>query len=275
MHGRPNPGKMEHLVPSPRYGFDGKVALITDGTQGVRRSVALSLAARGAVPVISYDSDDEGAVSTVAAIKGQGVSTTSIHADLEDPDDIDEMFRVVEERFGRLDFFISSTTVSSFQPLMDLEPDDLERNFNVSVRALVLGAQRAARLMNRCGRIVVLSSFGSRYALPMGAAVGSMHAAADQWARQIAVELAPSGINVNVLMLGLIEADPTSRMFVAGLTAPPETVGRRIPKQRLGFVQEVADCALFLLSPASEYITGATLVVDGGLTAADSVRHGG
>ena len=126
---------------------------------------------------------------------------------------------------------------------MQLEPDDLERSFNVNVRAFVLGAQCAARLMDRGGRIVVISSYGSRYAIAAGANAGSAHAATDAWARHIAVELAPLGINVNVLMVGVIESD--SAIFNAGLGNALEMSGLRIPKQRPGLVEEVAECALF------------------------------
>jgi enoyl-[acyl-carrier protein] reductase III len=87
------------------------------------------------------------------------------------------------------------------------------------------------------------------------------------WARYMAVELAPLGINVNALTPGIIESDSSAFFYNTGLVAPLDKVVPRIPKRRLGTVQEVADCVLFLLSPASEYVTGTTLVVDGGLIA--------
>lgn len=266
MNGTDGCWEAEDLAPSPRHGFEGRVALITGGTHGVGRRLALCLAARGAIPVICSDPDDPGARNTIAAIQQLGISTLSIHADPEEADDIEFVFRETEERFGRLDFLISNIKSSTCRPLMQLEPDDLERSFNVNVRAFVLGAQCAARLMDRGGRIVVISSYGSRYAIAAGANAGSAHAATDAWARHIAVELAPLGINVNVLMVGVIESD--SAIFNAGLGNALEMSGLRIPKQRPGLVEEVAECALFLLSPASEYITGTTVVVDGGLTAA-------
>jgi enoyl-[acyl-carrier protein] reductase III len=183
------------------------------------------------------------------------------------------MFHTMQECFGRLDFFISTDGPSAFQPLMRLEPDGLERSFNVNVRAFVLGAQGAVRLMDRGGRIVALSGYGSQYAFPTGANLGSAHAAVEEWARHIAVELAPLGINVNVLMLGVIASDSASGMCNTGLATPLNPVEPLIPKRRPGFVDEAADCALFLLSPASEYVTGTTVVVDGGLTAAVPAVH--
>jgi NAD(P)-dependent dehydrogenase (short-subunit alcohol dehydrogenase family) len=260
VNGLQHGGEAQYLAPSPRYGFDGRIALIADATRGVGRRLALALAARGATPIITYGSDGDGAHMTVAAIEELGISTISIPADPADSDDIESMFHTVEEYFGRLDFFISNPGASTFPPLMELEPDDLERSFNVNVRPFVLGAQCAAALMNRGGRIVVLSGCRSRYGVPAAGA----DAAVEEWSRHIAVELAPLGINVNVLMLGVIDSDSTP---ASDLVTPFFASGTRIPKRRPGSIEEVVDCALFLLSPASEYVTGTTLVVDGGLTA--------
>lgn len=254
--------------PSPRYGFEGRTALITDGAHGIGLRLALSLAARGAIPVISYESDEPAAYSAVTTIEEQGVATTAIRADLESAADIASMFDTVEERFGRLDFFVSNVTECLSRPLMELKPDDLQRSFNINVRALVLGAQRAVRLMDRGGRILAVSSYDSRFASRTGANLAPVQADTEDWARRMAVELAPLGINVNVLVPGVVEPDPTSEIGDDGMITPYPVVIESIPKQRVGFLEEVIDCALFLLSPASEYVTGTSLLVDGGLTAA-------
>jgi enoyl-[acyl-carrier protein] reductase III len=267
MNGPMDPWKTDYRAPSPRYGFEGRIALITGGAHGVGQMLALSLAARGAVPVIVHDSNDDRAQDTVAAIDRQGVSTIAIRARLEDAADIEFVFSQIEEHFGRLDFFILSAERSTFQTVMQLDADDLRRSHDAYVRALVLGAQRSVRLMDRGGRIVVLSSYQSLYGSTTGANLGPVHAAAQEWARQIAVEVAPLGINVNVLMVGIIESDPSNAAFNIGLPAARDTITAQIPKGRPGSAAEVVDCALFLLSPASEYVTGTTVIVDGGLTA--------
>ena len=253
------------MAPSPRYGFEDRIALIAGGTPTIGRTMALSLAARGAIPVIGYSSDEEWALGTVDAIERLGISTIAIHVDPQDADDIEFMFRRVQECFGRLDFFVSHAETPATQALMQLQPDDLERSFHTNVSAFVLGAQQAVRLMDRGGRIVAICGCGSQ---SYGANDRSAHAAIEEWARHIAVELAPVGVNVNVLRLGVIESDFADVIFDRNLETPLDAVRPRIPKRRAGFVEEVADCALFLLSPASEYVAGTTLVVDGGLTAA-------
>jgi enoyl-[acyl-carrier protein] reductase III len=252
---------------SSRNGFEGRVALITGGSRGIGRALALSLAQRGATPIIAYRRNEDAARDAVAEIERFGVPGLSIRADLESVEEIEAMFDQVQERFGRLDFFVSNASASNFRPMMDLKPHHLERTFNTNVRAFVLGTQRATNLMNRGGRIVVLSSYGSLRVFPTYANLGATKAALEMWARYMAVELAPLGINVNVVTPGIIKSDSSSFFYQTGLVAPLETVVTKIPKQRLGTVQEAANCVLFLLSPASEYVTGTTLVVDGGLTA--------
>jgi NAD(P)-dependent dehydrogenase (short-subunit alcohol dehydrogenase family) len=256
-----------HLAPSPREGFEGKLALITGASRGIGRALALTLAARGATPIINYRRNEEAARDTVAEIGRLGATGLAIRADLESVGEIDAMFDQVTEQFGRLDFFVSNASASNFRPMMELEPHHLERTFNTNVRAFVIGAQRATRLMDRGGRIVVLSSYGSLRVFPTYANLGATKAALEMWARYMAVELAPLGVNVNVVTPGIIKSDSSSFFYETGLVAPLDTVVPKIPKQRLGSVQEAADCVLFLLSPASEYVTGTTLVVDGGLTA--------
>jgi NAD(P)-dependent dehydrogenase (short-subunit alcohol dehydrogenase family) len=263
----PQADAIERMAPSPREGFEDKVALITGASRGIGRTLAVSLAARGATPIINFRRNEDAAREVVAEVERMGVSALAIRADIEDLTELDSMFDQVKERFGRLDFFVANASASNFRPVMDLKPHHLERTFNLNVRAFVVGTQHAVRLMDQGGRIVVLSSYGSPRSFPTYANLGSAKAAAEVWARYMAVELAPLGINVNALTPGIIESDSSAYFYNTGLVAPLDTVVPRIPKQRLGTVQEVADCVLFLLSPASEYVTGTTLVVDGGLIA--------
>ena len=182
------------------------------------------------------------------------------------------MFEQVHERFGRLDFFISNASASKFRPIEELGVHHLERTFNLNVRAFVLGAQRAARLMDRAGGSSSLSSYGSLRVFPTYANLGSprrrsrlgpLHGGRAGAARN--QRQRGQRRHHRVRLLGLLLSQ--------GRVPALETVIPKIPKQRLGTVQEVADCALFLLSPASEYVTGTTLVVDGGLTRSRRPSH--
>jgi enoyl-[acyl-carrier protein] reductase III len=255
------------LLPDPRRGFEGKVALITGASRGIGKAVALRLAARGAIPVVNYKQNEELAREVVAEAERLGSSGLAIRADLESLDEIEAMFDQVQERFGRLDFFVSNASASNFHHFMDLKPHHLERTFNLNVRAFVIGTQRAVKLMPDGGRVVVLSSYGSIRSFPTYANLGSAKASLETWARYMAVELSPRGVNVNAVNGGIIETDSSSYFYATGRVPALETVLPKIPKRRMGSAAEVADCVLFLLSPEAEYVTGTTLVVDGGLTA--------
>jgi NAD(P)-dependent dehydrogenase (short-subunit alcohol dehydrogenase family) len=255
------------LLPDPRRGFDGKVALITGASRGIGKALALRLAARGAIPIVNYKQNEELAREVVAEAERLGASAMAIRADLESLEEIEAMFDQVQERFGRLDFFVSNASASNFHHFMDLKPHHLERTFNLNVRAFVLGTQRAVKLMPDGGRVVVLSSYGSIRSFPTYANLGAAKAAIETWARYMAVELAPLGVNVNAVNGGIIETDSSSYFYATGRVPSLDTVLPKIPKRRMGSAAEVAECALFLLSPAAEYVTGTTLIVDGGLTA--------
>jgi NAD(P)-dependent dehydrogenase (short-subunit alcohol dehydrogenase family) len=261
------------LLPDPRRGFEGKTALITGASRGIGKALALRLAARGAIPVVNYKQSEELANEVVAEVERLGSSGLAIRADLENLDEIEQMFEQVQERFGRLDFFVSNASASNFHHFMDLKPHHLERTYNLNVRAFVVGTQRAVKLMPDGGRVVVLSSYGSIRSFPTYANLGSAKAALETWARYMAVELAPRGVNVNAVNGGIIETDSSSYFYATGRVPSLETVLPKIPKRRMGTAAEVADSVLFLLSPEAEYVTGTTLVVDGGLTAVAPPFH--
>lgn len=247
--------------------FRGKVALVTGSSRGIGRALALALAREGASVVVHYRRNTEAAAQTVEAIGAAGGETWSIAADLEDLGAIDRLFAAVRDRHGRMDLFVSNAAATAFKPAMDVGPHNLERTFNVNVRAFVLGAQRAAAMMGPGGRILAISSYGSTRAFPNYANLGASKASIEAWVRYFAEELGPRGINVNALNAGWVKTD--SAAFVFGQTGMPtmETVVAHIPMRRIAAPEEIARAATFLLSEDASYVTGATLVVDGGLTA--------
>ncbi len=247
--------------------FDGKVAAITGSSRGIGRTLALTLARDGAAVAVNYQRNADLADATVAEIEALGSRAIAVRANMENPEDIDRLFERAGAEFGRLDYFVSNAAASSFKKIEDLKAHNLDRSFALNVRAFVLGVQRAVKLMDRGGRIAVLSSYGSVRAYPTYANLGSNKAAIEAWVRYMAVELAPRGINVNAINGGLIDTQSCAYFYdnVPGM-APIESVLSKIPKGRMGTTQEVADTIAFLLAPESEYITGQTICVDGGLS---------
>ena len=243
-----------------------KVALITGSSRGIGRALALTLARDGASVVVNYKRNEELAKETVGEIQSLGGEAIAVQADIEEPDDIEALFEAGADAYGRLDFFVSNAAASAFKPILELGQHHLDRSYATNVRAFVLGVQRAVPLMSDGGRIVALSSYGSIRAYPTYANLGAAKAALETWVRYMAMEFAHLGINVNAVNGGIIESDSSAYFYdVDGMPSLSDVVPK-IPKRRMGTVQEVADVVAFLLSAASEYVTGQTLIVVGGLS---------
>ncbi len=245
----------------------GKVAVITGASRGIGARVAQMLAAEGAAVVVNYKKNAELAEKVVASLREQGGDGVAVQADIESPEDIQRLFDVAADRYGRVDYFVSNAAAAAFKRIMDLKTHHLDRSYAMNVRPFVLGSQEAVKLMDRGGRIVALTSYGSQHAYPTYAALGSYKAAVEAMIRYMAIEFADYGINVNGVSGGLIESDSLHYFYerVPG-QAPMQPVLDKIPLKRPGTVDEMADAVMFLLGGKSSYITGQTLIVDGGLS---------
>lgn len=243
-----------------------RIALITGSSRGIGRTLALTLARTGGSVVVNYKKNADLAEQTRKEIEELGGRAVTVAADMEQPEEIERLFAVAREEFGRLDYFVCNAAASAFKPILDLKQHHLDRSYAMNMRAFVLGAQEAVRLMPDGGRIVALTSYGSIRAYPTYANLGAAKAAIEAFVRYMAVEFAPLGVNVNAVNGGIIETESSEYFYNVPGMAPLEGVLPKIPKGRMGTAQEVADTIEFLLSPASAYITGQTIVVDGGLS---------
>jgi enoyl-[acyl-carrier protein] reductase III len=246
--------------------FTGRVALITGSSRGIGRELALTLAREGASVVVHYRNNSAAAEATLAEIRETGAEAWAFAADLEQPEAIADLFAAVADRHGRLDLFVSNAAATAFRSALNLGPHHLERTFNLNVRAFVLGVQKAAAIMPAGGRILVMSSYGSIRAFPTYANLGTAKAALEAWVRFLAEELGPRDINVNALNAGIVATDSSAYFYGQPGLPPMESVTARIPKGRPATAAEVARAAAFLLSDDASYITGTTLMVDGGLS---------
>lgn len=243
------------------------IALITGASRGIGRLLAQKLGQRGVTVVVTYKGNADLAEESLADVKAAGGDGITAQVDIEQPESIDALFDLVRDTYGRLDMFVANAAASAFKPVADLKLHHLDRSYSTNARSFVLGAQRAAELMDRGGRIVVVTSYGSLRAFPTYAALGAAKAMSEAYMKYMAVEFGPRQITVNAVNGGLIDTDSLEYFYtkVPG-QAPMDTVLEKLPLQRAGTADDMADAVDFLLSDKAGYITGQVLSVDGGLT---------
>lgn len=245
--------------------FSGKTVLITGGSRGIGRAVAVRLASEGAACAIGFVKDEEKAAETAAEIEKLGVTALTIQADITEPKEIKGLFASVREAFGGLDCFVSNAVSGVLGPAERIGRFGWDRSLNTNARSFMLGVQQAVKLFpGSGGKIVAISSIGSFTCLPGYAAVGASKAALEALVRYFARELAPKGINVNAVSGGPVET--RSLDYFPDKETILEAWMERTPTHRIAKPEEIASIVAFLLSDEASWIQGQTIVADGGLT---------
>lgn len=243
----------------------GETVLVTGGGRGIGRAIALRLAEAGAAVIVNYLRNGDAARQTCADIAARGGVAEAIAADVGAPKDVRALFEAIRARWARLDAVVHNAAIGRFQPVLAVRPLDWDLAFRTNAHALLLLAREALGLLPEPGgRIVALSSLGSGRYVPFYGAIGPSKAALESVMRGLAVELAPRGIRVNAVSAGMIESE-TLRQFPES-DALRAAIVQRTPANRLGTPEEIADIVLFLCSAGSRWITGQTLVADGGFS---------
>jgi NAD(P)-dependent dehydrogenase (short-subunit alcohol dehydrogenase family) len=239
--------------------LEGKTALVTGGGSGIGLAVARRFAQEGAHVFIT--GRREAQLTEALALIGGRVE--AIPADLTITSDLVRLFETIDARAGRLDILVNSSGVSEHASLDETTEDHVDRAFGLNVRAMVFTVQQAARRMREGGAIVLIGSIAGGMANPGYGSYSASKAAVRAYARTWNTELAPRGIRVNTLSPG-----PTDTpMFDQVSDEVRQTLSAQIPARRLGNPHEVAAAALFLASGDSTYVSGAELVIDGGMSA--------
>ncbi len=240
-----------------------KVAVVTGGSRGIGRAIATTLAAAGAAVVVNYKGNQAAADAVVAEIAGAGGQALALQADISQQAEVEQLFKAVIERFGKVDILVNNAGITRDGLLLRMKEDDFDAVLATNLRAIFLCTKAVLRPMTkaRSGRIINISSVVGL----MGNAGQANYAAAKAgmigFTKSTAREMASRSITVNAVAPGYIETELTGVLSDQIKGAILES----IPLGRLGTPQDVANMVCFLASDAAAYITGQTLTVDGGM----------
>ncbi|CAM2920761.1 3-oxoacyl-ACP reductase FabG [Saccharomonospora xinjiangensis] len=241
----------------------GSVALVTGGSRGIGRAVALDLAANGNHVVINYSRSEEQAKDVVARIESEGGSASAIRADVTDESAVREMFRALRSEHGRLDVLVTSAGVTRDKHLIAMSSELFDETMDINMKGTFLACREALRIMQhqRRGSIVTLSSASgldggfpgqTNYVASKGAIIA--------FTKALSYEAAPYGVRVNVVAPGFVETDMTKVIP----TKLRENYASRIRLGRMGKPEEIAHLVTFLASARASYITSEIFVANGG-----------
>lgn len=245
----------------------GRRTLITGGSSGIGRAAALELAAHGGHVAVNFRSGAEDAQEMVDAIRAAGGEGVVVQMDVSREDDVRRGFAEVVDAFGGLDVVVSNAGVEAPYPVVDMPLDEWERVIGVNLTGTFLTCREAARLMvaqGGGGAIVAITSVHDRMPWERFSHYAASKAGSKLFLESIAKELALEGIRVNAVAPGAI-ATPINRQILEDPEARRQ-VESQIPMGRMGDPDEVARAVAWLASDAASYVTGATLMVDGGMT---------
>ncbi len=253
--------------------FKGKTLFISGGTRGIGKAIVYAFAEAGANVAFTYASSADTANEMIADIESKyGVKSRAYKLNILEPETYKEVFAAFDEDFDSLNFFISNAIISGravvggFGPFMRLKPKGLNNIWTATVDAFVVGAQEAAKRIEKVGggSIISMSSTGNLIYTPNYAGHGSNKAAVEAMVRYAAAELGEKNIRVNAVSGGPIDTDAL-RAFPNYDEVRAETE-KRSPLNRMGFPKDLSGACKFLCSDEAGWITGHTLIIDGGTT---------
>ena len=246
--------------------FQDKVAVVTGASLGIGRATALALGAAGAKVVVNYRSHHEQANEVVQTIHRAGGAAIAYQADVSDYDAVEKMVAQCVSEFGRLDIAISNAAYSDREVFHEADMDGFRRTVDVTMWGAFYLLRAASRQLIRQGGggvIILVSSPHAFIAVPRAMAYNMSKAALEHMAKTAAIELAEHRVRVNMIQPGWTDT-PGERKFASEDTL--QRAGSGIPLGRLGTSEEMAESILFLAHPKNGYMTGATLLVDGGIS---------
>jgi len=241
-----------------------KVAIVTGSSKGIGKACAIRLAKDGYTVVVNYSSSDKAAEDTLAQIKADGGDGIIYKADVSDLAQVKQMMRDVYKQFGSIDVLVNNAGIVRDEYLLMLNPDTMDKCNDLNIKGYIYCAQQAVLKMfkQKSGVIINMSSVSSKMALPGQSVYSATKGAVNSLTATLAKELSGYGIRVNAVCPGFIATDMIDAI-------PEETLKGyldEIPMHRYGTAEDVANVVSSLCSDNFSYMTGQTLVLDGGLS---------
>lgn len=241
-----------------------KVAIVTGASRGIGRACALRLAADGMTVVVNYSHSEAAAAEVVDKIRAAGGDALAVRADVSNPAEVKEMFKTVWKTYGQIDVLVNNAGIVRDEYLLMLTEENLDACLDLNIKGYLYCAQQAVLKMFRkkSGIIINMSSVSSKMALAGQTVYSATKGAVNSMTQTMAKELAPYGIRVNAVAPGFIATEM--------IDALPEDKRAQylteVPLGRFGTVEDVAAVVSMLASDGAAYMTGQTLVLDGGLS---------
>lgn len=243
--------------------LNGKVALVTGGSRGIGRAVALKLAKAGAKVAVNYASNPAAADEVVNLIKAEGGEAVAVRAAVGSAEDVKAMFETVEATLGVIDILVNNAGITRDNLIMRMKDEEFDAVIETNLKGSYLTIKNAVRGMmkKRYGKIINITSVVGFTGNPGQLNYTASKGGVISMTKTAALELASRGVRVNAVAPGFIQTDMT-----AGLSDEIKTgMLERIPLGTFGRAEDVASAVLFLASPESDYVTGQVIHVNGGM----------
>ncbi len=243
-----------------------KWALVTGGSRGIGRGICFELAREGCNIIVNYVSSTDKAIKTVTEIKCLGVDAYALKADVSDRDAVNKMFKIISER-NELDIVIGNAGVVEMQPFLEITKEAWDFQININLVGSFNIGQEAAKNFaenKKSGKVVFVTSFNQEVPNACQGVYSISKSGIKMLARVMALELSEYRINVNTIAAGAVLTD-INKEQVEKFPGLVERLNKIIPLHRWGTPEDVGKAAVFLSSSDSDYITGSTIFVEGGI----------